>query len=204
MTSEVEYRANFNYWTQNEKWKGFFFVVWLTIKDVPNRAFRHLINEYNDNKSVTASRDTQEIHPPVGAEMLKVFTEYPYETSILDDFKFYEQKQENQMKVDPMQNSKDEENSFTSKVIENESDLNQNITKIIQNPTLEVENSNSYFKPATQPLIKTLDGKFKDGGFNSEIFSNPQMAKPIKRIIKRINSTENIMNSKKEENDEEK
>lgn len=47
MTSEIEYRANFNYWTQNEKWKGFFFVVWLNIKDVPNRAFRNLINEYN-------------------------------------------------------------------------------------------------------------------------------------------------------------
>jgi hypothetical protein len=45
MTSEVEYRANFNYWTQNEKWKGFFFVVWLTIKDIPNRVFRNVLNE---------------------------------------------------------------------------------------------------------------------------------------------------------------
>jgi hypothetical protein len=46
MTSEVEYRANFNYWTQNEKWKGFFFLVWLTIKDIPNRVFRNIFNEY--------------------------------------------------------------------------------------------------------------------------------------------------------------
>ena len=45
MTSEVEYRANFNFWTQNEKWRGFFFVVWLIIKDVPNRVFKNFINE---------------------------------------------------------------------------------------------------------------------------------------------------------------
>lgn len=45
MTSEVDYHANFNYWSQGDKWKGFFFVVWLIIKDVPNKAFRHLINE---------------------------------------------------------------------------------------------------------------------------------------------------------------
>jgi hypothetical protein len=94
MTSEVEYRANFNYWSQGEKWKGFFFVVWLTIKDIPNRALRHIINEYNENKPVTASRDTQEIHPIAGAEMLKIFSESPYESSILDDFKFFEQKQD--------------------------------------------------------------------------------------------------------------
>jgi hypothetical protein len=202
MTSEVEYRANFNYWTQNEKWKGFFFVVWLTIKDVPNRAFRHLINEYNDNKSVTASRDTQEIHPIVGAEMLKVFTEFPYETSILDDFKFYEQKQDNQIKFDPIQASKLDENSFTSKSIKNESEHSQNITDMIRNSPPEVENSNSFFQPIIKPLIKdkNFDVGFKDGGFNTELFSNTQKTKPIKMIIKRINSTENIMNSRKEEN----
>lgn len=94
MSSEVEYRANFNYWSQNEKWKGFFFLVWLIIKDVPNRIFRNLINEYNENKPVTSSRDTQEIHPLVGAQMLKIFNEYPYESSILDDFNFYEKRQE--------------------------------------------------------------------------------------------------------------
>ena len=45
MTSEVDYHANFNYWTQNSKWRGFFFVVWLTLKDVPNRIFKHMTNE---------------------------------------------------------------------------------------------------------------------------------------------------------------
>lgn len=46
MTSEIEYRANFNYWSQTEKWKGFFFVKWIYIKDIPNKAFKNIINEY--------------------------------------------------------------------------------------------------------------------------------------------------------------
>jgi hypothetical protein len=45
MTSEIDYQANFNYWTQNDKWKGFFLLVWLNIKDIPNRVFRNVINE---------------------------------------------------------------------------------------------------------------------------------------------------------------
>ena len=37
MTSEVEYRVNFNYLSHNDKLKGFFFVNWLYIKDIPNK-----------------------------------------------------------------------------------------------------------------------------------------------------------------------
>ena len=66
MTSEVEYRANFNYWTQNEKWKGFFFVVWLTIKDIPNRVFRNILNEYNTNEI-----DIMKINQSLHREILK-------------------------------------------------------------------------------------------------------------------------------------
>ena len=134
--------------------------------------------------------------------MLKVFTEFPYETSILDDFKFYEQKQDNQIKFDPIQASRLDENSFTSKSIKNESEHSQNITDMIRNSPPEVENSNSFFKPIIKPLIKdkNFDVGFKDGGFNNELFSNTQKTKPIKMIIKRINSTENIMNNRKEEN----
>ena len=46
MTSDVDNNANFNYWTQTSKWKGFFFVNWLTLKDVPNRIFKNMTNEY--------------------------------------------------------------------------------------------------------------------------------------------------------------
>ena len=84
MASEVEYRVNFNYWSQNDKWKGFFFVNWIYIKDIPNRIFRQITNEYNDNKPVTSSRDTQEIFPAAGMKMLKIFKDYPQESSIFD------------------------------------------------------------------------------------------------------------------------
>jgi hypothetical protein len=84
MASEVEYRVNFNYWSQNDKWKGFFFVNWIYIKDIPNRIFRQITNEYNDNKPVTSSRDTQEIFPSAGIKMLKIFKDYPQESSIFD------------------------------------------------------------------------------------------------------------------------
>lgn len=84
MVTEVEYKVNFNYWSQNDKWKGFFFINWLFIKDIPNRMFRTIINEYNDNKPVTSSRDTQEIVPSAGIEMLKIFKDYPSDNSIFD------------------------------------------------------------------------------------------------------------------------
>ena len=101
MVSEVEYRVNFNYWSQNDKWKGFFFVNWIFIKDIPNRIFRQIINEYNDNKPVTSSRDTQEIFPTAGMRMLKIFKEYPQESSIFDNMSIdekmmiYQQQQQN-------------------------------------------------------------------------------------------------------------
>ncbi len=47
MASELDLNANFNYWSQSKKWKGFFYLRWLIIKDVPNRAFNKIINEYN-------------------------------------------------------------------------------------------------------------------------------------------------------------
>jgi hypothetical protein len=103
MVSEVEYRVNFNYWSQNDKWKGFFFVNWIFIKDIPNRIFRQIINEYNDNKPVTSSRDTQEIFPSAGMRMLKIFKEYPQESSIFDSMSmdekllmYQQQNQQNQ------------------------------------------------------------------------------------------------------------
>ena len=103
MVSDVEYRVNFNYWSQNDKWKGFFFVNWIFIKDIPNRIFRQIINEYNDNKPVTSSRDTQEIYPSAGMRMFKIFKEYPQESSIFDNMSmdeklliYQQQNQQNQ------------------------------------------------------------------------------------------------------------
>jgi hypothetical protein len=94
MISEYNNAAIFNYWSQSEKWKGYFHLAWLDIKDIPNRMFKHLYNVYNDNKPVIYSRDTQEIHPMIGSQMLKIFHEYESVTSIVDDFEFYENRQE--------------------------------------------------------------------------------------------------------------
>ena len=91
MNSDIEYKVNFNYWSQNDKWKGFFVVNWICIKDVPNRMFRNIINDLNENKPVTSSRDTQEICTNAGVKMLKIFRDYPQESTIFDsqnDMKF--------------------------------------------------------------------------------------------------------------------
>ncbi len=64
MTSEVEYRENFNYLSQNDK-------------DIPYKIFCQIINEYNNNKRVRSSLDTEEISPFVGIKLLKIFKDYP-------------------------------------------------------------------------------------------------------------------------------
>ena len=48
-------------------------VKWIYVKDVPNRQFRHIRLENNENKPVTNSRDTQEIPLEKGSHVLKVY-----------------------------------------------------------------------------------------------------------------------------------
>ena len=45
-------------------------------------------------KPVTNSRDTQEIPRPEGEEMMRLFEAFRYQTSILQHFQFYDQRQE--------------------------------------------------------------------------------------------------------------
>ncbi|CAM0952072.1 unnamed protein product [Alopecurus aequalis] len=92
MQGPVDFKKTMDFWQQN-KWNGFFPVVWHIIKDIPNRLFKHITLENNDNRPVTFSRDTQEIGLPQGLEVLKIFKAYRHGTSILDDFDFYEEKE---------------------------------------------------------------------------------------------------------------
>ncbi|XP_018491540.1 YTH domain-containing protein ECT3 isoform X2 [Raphanus sativus] len=92
MIGPVDFEKSVDYW-QQDKWSGQFPVKWHIIKDVPNSQFRHIILENNDNKPVTNSRDTQEVKLEQGIEMLKIFKSYDAETSILDDFEFYEERE---------------------------------------------------------------------------------------------------------------
>ncbi|CAF2127400.1 unnamed protein product [Brassica napus] len=83
MIGPVDFEKSVEYW-QQDKWSGQFPMKWHIIKDVPNSQFRHITLENNDNKPVKLEQ---------GIEMLKIFKNYGAETSILDDFVFYEERE---------------------------------------------------------------------------------------------------------------
>jgi hypothetical protein len=60
MLGPVDFKKTMDFWKQ-DKWNGFFPVVWHIIKDIPNRLFKHITLENNDNRPVTFSRDAQEV-----------------------------------------------------------------------------------------------------------------------------------------------
>lgn len=60
------------------------------MKDVPNSQLKHIHLENNDNKSVTYSRDTQEVPYNQGVQVLRIIHSYKHETSIFDDFQHYD------------------------------------------------------------------------------------------------------------------
>lgn len=88
MVGPIDFEKDAEYW-QQDRWNGQFPVKWHFIKDVPNIQFRHILLENNDNKPVTHSRDSQEVKMEQGIEMLKIFKDYEAETSMVDDFTFY-------------------------------------------------------------------------------------------------------------------
>ncbi|KAF2549431.1 hypothetical protein F2Q70_00024050 [Brassica cretica] len=92
MTGPVDFNKTVEYW-QQDKWIGCFPVKWRIIKDVPNSFLRHVTIANNENKPVTNSRDTQEVSVEDGTKIIKIFKEYMSKTCILDDFKFYETRQ---------------------------------------------------------------------------------------------------------------
>lgn len=93
MTSPVDYNKTAGVWAQ-DKWKGQFTVKWVYVKDVPNSQLRHIRLENNENKPVTNSRDTQEVPPEKGKQVLRIVHSYKHTTSIFDDFIHYEKRQE--------------------------------------------------------------------------------------------------------------
>ena len=51
------------------------------MKDVPNGQLRHIRLENNENKPVTNSRDTQEVPPEKGKQVLKIIHTYKHQES---------------------------------------------------------------------------------------------------------------------------
>lgn len=93
MMSPVNYNTSSKVWAQ-DKWKGQFEVKWIYVKDVPNSQLRHIRLENNENKPVTNSRDTQEVPPEKGKQVVKILHQYRHQTCIFDDFSYYESGQE--------------------------------------------------------------------------------------------------------------
>lgn len=92
MTSAVDYNSVSSVWHQ-DKWKGKFSLKWIYVKDVPNTQLRHIRLENNENKSVTNSRDTQEVMNPKGQQVMQIIHTFVHTTSIFDDIEYYEQRQ---------------------------------------------------------------------------------------------------------------
>ncbi|KAF5797387.1 putative YTH domain-containing protein [Helianthus annuus] len=92
MVGPVDFNKSLDYW-QQDKWVGYFPVKWHIVKDVPNSMLKHIILEYNENKPVTNSRDTQEVKLEQGLQMIKIFKDHSSKRCILDDFEFYEERQ---------------------------------------------------------------------------------------------------------------
>ncbi|WAR17516.1 YTHD2-like protein [Mya arenaria] len=93
MLTTVDYGQSAGVWAQ-DKWKGKIEVKWIYVKDIPNSQLRHIRLENNENKPVTNSRDTQEVPPEKGKQVLKIIHNYKHTTSIFDDFIHYERRQE--------------------------------------------------------------------------------------------------------------
>jgi hypothetical protein len=90
MLTPVDYTRSSTVWA-SDKWKGVFKVRWIFVRDIPNVNLRHIkLNNTQERKPVTNSRDTQELLPEAGQEMLRIFHTHPARTSLLQDFAFYE------------------------------------------------------------------------------------------------------------------
>ncbi|KZP01142.1 YTH-domain-containing protein [Calocera viscosa TUFC12733] len=90
MLTPLDYTRSSTVWAQ-DKWKGVFKVRWIFVRDVPNSVLRHIkLNNTQEKKPVTNSRDTQELLPDAGQEMLRIFLSHPARTSLLQDFIYYE------------------------------------------------------------------------------------------------------------------
>lgn len=71
--------------SNKDKWKGYFKLRWLVLKDAPNHVFKNVLNEYNEKKSVAFSRDSQEVDKLSGKSMMKLYLDFPYIGSIVND-----------------------------------------------------------------------------------------------------------------------
>jgi len=151
MTSNVDYDKTFGAWSQS-KWSGQFGVKWIYIKNIPNKRLRHIRLVNNNNKSVTNSRDTQEVYLEPGKQVLKVFHTFEHNFSILDDFEHF----------DRLEDAKKKETDSTSEPTDGETTTNTNTSSLEQKSRSKVPSSGTSSRPKT--FSEAFDTRGKDGG----------------------------------------
>lgn len=100
MTSTLKQNKKFPFWSQDNKWDGFFRVEWLFIKDIPFKVVKPITFMMKDGieKSIIFCRDVQEVPSVEAKKLLNAFLEYPHTATILEHFEFYDLRQENYTK----------------------------------------------------------------------------------------------------------
>ncbi len=95
----------FPFWTQDQKWGGIFEIEWVFIKDVPFREFKSIIIPMRDGESkcVSISRDSQNVPFADGVNMAEIFQKYLNSNTILEHFEYYDIRQENYERNNPIQ-----------------------------------------------------------------------------------------------------
>lgn len=94
----------FPFWSQDQKWAGIFEIEWIFIKDTPFREFKNVIIPMRDGetKCVSNSRDTQIIPEKEGLIMAEITQNYVYSNTILEHFEYYDLRQENYERNNPL------------------------------------------------------------------------------------------------------
>ncbi|KAL3644278.1 hypothetical protein CASFOL_012210 [Castilleja foliolosa] len=131
MIGAVDFEKNADYW-QQDRWSGQFPVKWHIIKDVPNSRFRHILLENNDNKPVTHSRDSQEVKLEQGVEMLKIFKNHDPDTSLLDDFNFYDEREKTVVERKAKNRATSTENTVATVATESINQMSDNLADTLR------------------------------------------------------------------------
>ena len=121
MKTICDENKSFGLWTQDGKWPGLFDVEWIFIKDVPFKEFKDIIITMKDGevKPISNSRDTQEIPYEQAKIMLQRIAEYQNTNTILENFEFYDMRQDNyernvEMKNKQMKNEQNNNNNINT------------------------------------------------------------------------------------------
>lgn len=161
MLTAVDYTRSSTVWA-SDKWKGVFKVRWIFVRDIPNASLRHIrLNNTQERKPVTNSRDTQELLPEAGHEMLRIFFTHPARTSLLQDFAYYEQQSVQKTGSSAPQPSPSPPQNQGSQSPQ------QNLSPATQNPAIY---------SVSQPIANTMP--MMQGQYLQSVMRNPSPAPP--------------------------